>query len=365
MQNHTHRLSPVASLLLAGLAGCAPVDGEDDRGAAVSPLQAVTAWRANVALGHETTAATASMLSLHDVGMSQTALVVHRGASTTNLYAGLLTSSRTTGVIIPPGGDFQQLRGLGSKSRPVLARRGNVLHMIHQGASSDALYWATLDLSRTSLAAYGHNGLWYWNNWVEVPLGLYSTASPDLVYDPVTDRLQLVYAEGNTIWVSSSDGTTWGQPVRVAALSSLAPNTFAGLSATMFNGALAVVGTFDLSVPGINYVPMFGYRVPLPARTNTSSPLFGTDAVMPGLTQRGPVGFAAFRGVLHVVHRGQNTSNLWWNTAASSSWNVETQVPNQSSGTQPVLGVVGNDLVMLHTGGSSAAMWASRYDDGT
>lgn len=351
---------------VVALAGCAPEGATDDAtGEASAEAVTVQAWRPNTRVAGEATAATPGVLSLHDFGMPQTALVVHRGSSSTNVYIGLVHTSRDEGVTIPANGAFHPLSGIATQSRPVIARRGNILHMIHQGSASNTLYWDTLDLRGVDLSRTGNDGQWYWNRWTETRLNVTSQGSPDLVYDAAHDQLVLTYAEGGALRIrtlSAATNEVWSD-ASVGAVS-YTSGSFAGIATTIWNGELIAYATVDLSRPLQPDVRMVGYRLALPQPGAPSLRII-TQIGFPGATQRGPVGLAGYRGVLHIAHRGQSSSNLWWAAASPGViWSAESQIPAQASGTQPVLTVVGSDLLMLHTGSSDAPMYASRYDEG-
>lgn len=74
---------------------------------------------------------------------------------------------------------------------------------------------------------------------------------------------------------------------------------------------------------------------------------------------------AAFANVLHMVHLGDSTNDLWhaWSTDGET-WAADERIPGQQSKAAPTLATVGGELHLVHLGDSSNNIWHSWTVDG-
>src|SRR5262245_44173306 len=117
------------------------------------------------------------------------AVLVHRGATSNQLYAHLYDSRQELRWTL--GG---ALKGL-TKSLPVAVVAHGRVHVFHLGDSSDSIWWARsprVDSTPT----------WWHRDWTETQTSLSSAVSPAVIFDETTDRIVLIGAEKYTgMWV--------------------------------------------------------------------------------------------------------------------------------------------------------------------
>ena len=67
--------------------------------------------------------------------------------------------------------------------------------------------------------------------------------------------------------------------------------------------------------------------------------------------------------MIHMVHLGDSSNDLWWSTSADGfTWTPNTRIPGQKRKATPALAVFNNLLHMVHLGGSSNDIWWSIFD---
>jgi hypothetical protein len=72
---------------------------------------------------------------------------------------------------------------------------------------------------------------------------------------------------------------------------------------------------------------------------------------------------ASFNGLLHMVHPGDSSTNIWHSVFDGDQWSPNVKIPNQASQTPPALAVFNGSLHMVHTGDSSNQLWHSQFLD--
>ena len=77
---------------------------------------------------------------------------------------------------------------------------------------------------------------------------------------------------------------------------------------------------------------------------------------------KAPPALASFGGVVHMVHLGDTSNDLWWSKFDGTSWSENEKIPGQKSKASPALAEFGGLLHMVHLGDSSNDIWWSRFD---
>src|SRR5262249_22805812 len=83
---------------------------------------------------------------------------------------------------------------------------------------------------------------------------------------------------------------------------------------------------------------------------------------IPGQKSKAPAALAAFGGRLHIVHLGDSSNDIWHSTFDGSGWSANVKIPGQKSKVVPALTEFGGLLHMVHLGDSSNDIWHSTFD---
>jgi hypothetical protein len=235
-----------------------------------------------------------------------------------------------------------QIQGQSSRVRPALALFRGVIHMVHVGDLSNDIFWSTSTDGIT------------WTTHPPIP-GQKSKAAPALAV--FGDRLHMVHLgnSSNDIWWSMYDGTSWtkldGTPgnERIPGQQSKATPALAVL-----DGVLHMVHLGDSSndlwwsvFDGTSWIKYF-----------TGTP--GNDRIQ-GQQSKAPPALAVLDGVLHMVHLGDSSNDLWWSTFHHRSWESNTRIRCQKSKVAPALATEAGRLHMVHLGDESNLLWWSMY----
>lgn len=70
---------------------------------------------------------------------------------------------------------------------------------------------------------------------------------------------------------------------------------------------------------------------------------------------------AVFNGLLHMVHLGDTSNDIWHSTYDGTSWRPNVRIPDQKSKATPALVVFGGLLYLVHLGDESNAIWYSWF----
>jgi hypothetical protein len=71
---------------------------------------------------------------------------------------------------------------------------------------------------------------------------------------------------------------------------------------------------------------------------------------------------AAFNGLLHMVHLGDTSNDIWHSTFDGAGWTLNVKIPDQKSKAAPALAVFDGRLHMVHLGDESNDIWWSQFD---
>ena len=186
-----------------------------------------------------------------------------------------------------------KIPGQYSKSTPALAVRRGVLHMIHNGKSSDDLWHSTFT-PRTQ---------WTTN----VKIGQKSRTTPGLTLG--TDgNLHMVYLgaakrgrpDPKDLWYSQFTGRRWATPYKIPKQFSKAPPTLLGGAGNTSRLLPLLMVHLGKSADTL-WHSLYGKNPRLPAATQQNR--WHVNEKLLGKTSDGPVGLAYFQGCIHMVHK--------------------------------------------------------------
>jgi hypothetical protein len=273
----------------------------------------------------------------------------------------------------------ETIPGQKSKASPALSATGTALHMVHLGDSSNQLWHSMYDRrqwtenkhilnqkSRAAPAMAGDflvhigdssNKLWYsrWisgENWVENqannPWRECDTA-PALTRDG--NRLALVYKEDD------SDSIVYSVSEQGGRLGSWTPTRRNGFLTRNSPGAAGLNGLVHAVHLGESSNNLW-HSIYDPRRDAWA------ERRIEGQKSKAPPALAAFRGRIHMVHLGDSSNNLWHSIydPRRAAW-AERQIEGQKSKAPPALAAFGDRLHMVHLGDSSNNLWWSRWTD--
>ena len=89
---------------------------------------------------------------------------------------------------------------------------------------------------------------------------------------------------------------------------------------------------------------------------------------IPGQKSKAPPALAAFQNQLHMVHLGDRSNDIWWSIYDGTSWKKpdgtpgNVRIPGQKSKAPPALAAFGGSLYLVHLGDTSNDIWWSAYD---
>jgi hypothetical protein len=170
--------------------------------------------------------------------------------------------------------------------------------------------------------------------------------------------LHMVYLDSssNDMWHSvSADGVNWSNSEKIPIQS-----TQTSVALAEFHGKLHMVHLGN----GSNqlYWSIFDGVSWKDSQGNEGDEKLGTQH-----SQATPA-LAVYRNVLHLVHMGDSSNDIWWSMFDGSSWKDshgspgDQPIKSQLSQSPPALAVFNNELHMVHIGDSSNDIWWSAYD---
>jgi hypothetical protein len=219
--------------------------------------------------------------------------------------------------------------GQQSKGTPALASYGDLLHLVHQGESSNDLWHSWYD-----------GAAWRPNERI---VDQQSKGAPTLA--TYGGRLHLVHQgdSENQLWHSTWDGERWSANAKIPGEKAHSPVAMAELG-----GRLHLVHNGDSS----NRL----YHLTWDGRSWTQL------MQIPDQLSKGAPALAVHHGVLHLVHQGDSENQLWHSTFDGTSWTPNVKIPEQLSKSAPALAVTNDLLQLVHLGDSSNRIWHSTSD---
>jgi hypothetical protein len=194
-----------------------------------------------------------------------------------------------------------------------------------------------------------------WTTNAVIP-GKRSQSRPALaVFQGLIHMVRLDDSSNQLLWSVSADGVDWSDDEVIPDQMSKAAPALA-----VYNNVLHMVHLGNSSnelrwsmYDGISWKDSGG---------NPGDQAIGTQ------TSRATPALAVYNGVLHMVHLGSFTHEIWWSMYDGTSWRKYTGEPGdqkiqgQLSKSPPSLAVLGNKLHMVHIGDGSNSIWWSSFD---
>jgi hypothetical protein len=101
------------------------------------------------------------------------------------------------------------------------------------------------------------------------------------------------------------------------------------------------------------------------AAVNSFYPFWTDNVRIPDQRSKAPPALATRGSLLHMVHLGAGSNDLWHSTYDGGSWTENVRIPDQQSKASPALAAYGGRLHMVHLGEGSNDLWHSTYDGNT
>lgn len=177
-----------------------------------------------------------------------------------------------------------------------------------------------------------------------------SKAAPAVAhYQYPEGRLHMVHLgdESNQIWHSVFDGARWLANVRIEGQTSKATPALA-----YFNSRLHMVHLGNSS-NDLWHSWWDGTRWSANVRIESPGGFPQTSKAAPAL--------GYFDSLLHMVHLGESSDQIWWSYFNGTGWSRDVEVDQHFSSLSPSLAVLGSRLHMVHVGSSSNQIWHSQF----
>ena len=87
-----------------------------------------------------------------------------------------------------------------------------------------------------------------------------------------------------------------------------------------------------------------------------------SQKLIPDQKSKAAPALAATPGVLHMVHLGNSSNDLWHSTFDGSPWTTNVKIPDQKSKASPALAFFNGAIHMVHLGNSSNDLWHSVFN---
>jgi len=234
-----------------------------------------------------------------------------------------------------------------SKASPALAYYGG-LHMVHLGDSSNDIWHSYYDGQTWRRPDTGEPG----NS--PIP-GQASKAAPAIFTNNGLLHMVHLGDSSNDIWHSTFDKTKtkWSSDVRIPGQQSKASPAL-----TEYSGLLHMVHLGDSS----NDIWHSYFDGQTWRRPDTGEP---GNSRIPGQQSKAAPAIFQVGGLLHMVHLGDSSNDIWHSTFDGNNWSTNRPIPGQQSKASPALALYNTRLHMVHLGDSSNDIWHSYFDGQT
>lgn len=341
--------SALAALLLAApLLGACSIDdvdaGDEEPGASPESLGSsaealsVFQWSADAQIG--------TMGSEDAVTLASYAARVHMvyvGSSNQLFHASYDGSTWTKQAEIPDQRSW---------NRPALATFGNKvaglkLHMVHQGASSDSLWWSVYDgtawtpnvqlpiQSSQAPVAASYGGA----------LHLFGTRTATSCYTPIGGGAPSC-SSTEILWEATYDGATWSPRHDIVTSPNRLIDGAAGHAVAVYEGTPTLVVR-----RASNDLWHYTY----------ANGAWSGGTKIAGQKSKSAPALSAWGGVLHMTHLGDSSNSIWWSTYDGAAWTTNVTIPNQYSAWSPSLAPLGQKLVQAHNGDTTTKLYFSTF----
>lgn len=286
-----YRSLAFASLLVSAplIAGCTIEDDELDPTEEVGTSDAALSVFQWSAPSNVTTTTSDGPVGLGSYGGN--VHLVHRGGSGENLYHTVYNGTTWSST--------SQVPNQSSKSRPALeaypaSGRGSLLHMVHQGSSTDDLWWST------------YNGVGWTPN---SNIGKQSSRPPVLL--TFGGLLHLYGTQGDCLYEATyNDALSW------SANSVPGICGIKGMDVAFYDGTPILV-----TREGDNNLKM---------RRKQNNVWSAATTIVGQKSQSAPE-LSVWGGVLHMTHLGDTSHSVWWSTFDGTSWTTNNSIPSHTS----------------------------------
>ncbi len=239
----------------------------------------------------------------------------------------------TVDEVAPPSPWTDNVRVPRQRSRAAcaLASHGDLLHMVHPGNTSNAI-WHTA---------------WDGQSWSENRriAGQSSRAASALASQGGSLHLVHLGDTSNTIWHSIGDGESWSENQPIPGQRSKAPCALAS-----HDGLLHMVHLGDSS-----------NRI---WHSTWDGQSWSENQPISRQLSRAACALASHGGLLHLVHLGDTSNDIWHSVWDGSGWSDNERIPRQRSKAPCELASHLGLMHLVHLGDTSNDIWHSVSEDG-
>jgi len=175
----------------------------------------------------------------------------------------------------------------------------------------------------------------------------------DMQFDP--DDARARFAVGAAGGFFTADGVRWNRLLDSSALPGRATSCYYDAVSDPCQRAL-YVGFAGRGIVKLTPLPWGSLQAPDPAAWSENVPI-------PDQKSKAAPALAVFRNVIHMVHLGDSSNDIWWSTSTDGiAWTPNVRIPDQRSKATPALAVINDRLHMVHLGNTSNDIWWSIFD---
>jgi len=175
----------------------------------------------------------------------------------------------------------------------------------------------------------------------------------DMQFDPDDPRTRFAVGVAGAFF--TADSVKWNRLLDAKAVQGRPTSCYYDAISDPCQRAL-YVGFAGRGLLKLSPIPWGSLQAPDPATWTENVRITGQKS-------KAPPALAVFQGVIHMVHLGDSSNDLWWSTSADGvTWTTNTRIPGQKSKATPALAVFNNRLHMVHLGDSSNDIWWSIFD---
>jgi hypothetical protein len=175
----------------------------------------------------------------------------------------------------------------------------------------------------------------------------------DMQFDPDDGRTRFAVGVAGAFF--TADGIRWNRLLDSAAFPGRATSCYYDGVSDPCQRAL-YVGFAGRGIVKLAPLPWGSLQAPDPAA-------WSPNVTIPDQKSKAAVALAVFRDVIHMVHLGDSSNDIWWSTSTDGvNWTPNVRIPNQRSKATPALAVYNDRLHMVHLGNTSNDIWWSIFD---
>jgi hypothetical protein len=128
---------------------------------------------------------------------------------------------------------------------------------------------------------------------------------------------------------------------------------------------------FDIHVDDGDAIEAYDYDSVMHYSARNRAIDWRAGSVVEGQQSKAAPALTSTRGLLHMVHLGDTSNDIWWSIFDGTTWQKpdgtpgNERIPGQQSKATPALAVYNNQLHMVHLGDTSNDIWWSIFDGTT